>query len=211
MGGGQRPAARTVGGGRMMVEASTCVAFPATEPPFPEALAVAERIEAGVFRATYGESAEDLGCYYAEHLLQTQIVLVRDGGWAGMMRLGLPGPRTSLSLEDAEAQPFGADVGADLAGEEPVVLLDVLTAAVRSRFRNRRIFERMLDAAARVAREHGCTHLVAMVDRRVLVYLRRRRLHYTLHTGLHDYHGSPATGFVSVETGELRRWLGQAA
>lgn len=194
-----------------MVEASSCVAFPATEPPFPDALAVAERIEAGVFLATYGESAEDLGSYYAEHLPQTKIVLVHDGGWAGMMRLGLPGPRTSLSLEDAVAPPFEADVEAELAGEEPVVLLDVLTAAVRSRFRNRRIFERMLDAAARVAAEHGCTHLVAMADRRVLVYLGRRRLRYTLHTGLHDYYGSPATGFVSVETGELHRWLGDAA
>ncbi|MBC8092401.1 MAG: hypothetical protein H7Y15_10770, partial [Pseudonocardia sp.] len=91
-----------------------CLAFPATEPPFPEARGVAERIEAGVFRATFGESAADLASYYTEHLPQTAFVLAHDDGWAGMMRLGLPGPRTALSLEDAVAPPFDADVEADL-------------------------------------------------------------------------------------------------
>lgn len=190
-----------------MDDPDSCVAFPATAPPFPEALGVAECIEAGVFRATFGESAANLRAYYADHLPQTQIVLVHDGGWAGMMRLGLPGPRRSLSIEDAVAPPFDATPEADLAGDGPVVLLDVLTAAVRSRFRNRRLFERMLAAAVGVADEHGCTHLVAMVDRRVIVYLRRRRLAYVLHSGLHGYYGSGATGFVSVETAVLRHWL----
>lgn len=183
------------------------LAFPATAPPFPEALGVAERIEAGVFRSTFGESAENLRSYYTDHLPQTQIVLAHDHGWAGMMRLGLPGPRMSLSLEDAVAPPFDATPEADLSGDGPVVLMDVLTAAVRSRFRNRRLFERMLLSAVRVADEHGCTHVVGMADRRVLTYLRRRRLPFTLHSGLHRYYGSPATGFGSVETGALRHWL----
>jgi hypothetical protein len=196
---------------RDRVDPESCVAFPATAPPFPEALGVAERIEAAVFRATFGESAENLRSYYADHLPQTQIVLVHDHGWAGMMRLGLPGPRTSLSVEDAVAPPFDATPEADLAGNGPVVLMDVLTAAIRSRFRNRRLFERMLAAAVRVADEHGCTHLVAMTDRRVLTYLRRRRLAYTLHSGLHHYYGSPATGFASVEVAVLRRWLADRA
>lgn len=190
-----------------MTDTVDCIAFPADSPPFPEALGVAERIEAGVFRARFGETAENLCSYYADHLPQTQIVLVHDEGWAGMMRLGLPGPLGSLSLEDAVAPPFEADVLADLAGNEPVVLLDVLTTAVRRRFRNRRIFEHMLRGAAGVAAERGCTHVIAMVDRRVFVYLRRRRLACTLHSGWHDYYGSPATGVVSVETAELRRWL----
>ncbi|MBW0118800.1 hypothetical protein [Pseudonocardia abyssalis] len=190
-----------------MTDTVTCLAFPAGRPPFPEALGVAERIEAGVFRTRFGETAENLRAYYTDHLPQTRIVLVHDGGWAGMMRLGLPGPLASLSLEDSVAPPFEADVLADLAGDEPVVLLDILTTAVRRRFRNRRIFEHMLGAAARVAGEQGCTHVVAMVDRRVYVYLRRRRLACTLHSGWHPYYGSPATGVVSVGTAQLRRWL----
>lgn len=193
-----------------MTDTLDCLAFPATQPPFPEALGVAERIEAGVFRARFGETAENLRSYYAAHLPQTRIVLVRAGGWAGMMRLGLPGPLASLSLEDAGAPPFGVDLRAELAGAAPVVFLDVLTTAVRRRFRNRRIFEQMLRAAVDVAAEHGCTHVIAMVDRRVLVYLRRRRLACTVHSGWHRYYGSPATGVVSVETAELRRWLDRA-
>ena len=188
---------------------SVCLTFPAATPPFPEARGVAEQIEAGVFRATFGESAADLASYYTEHLPQTAFVLAHNDGWAGMMRLGLPGPRTALSLEDAVAPPFDADVEAELAATtgRPVVLLDVLTAAIRSRFRNRRIFELMIGAATRTATQHGCTHLVAMTDRRVLAYLRRRRLPLTLHSALHRYYGSPATAVASVEVAALDRWL----
>lgn len=118
-----------------------------------------------------------------------------------------PGPLASLSVEDAEAPPFGVDLRAGPAGSAPVVFLDVLTTAVRRRFRNRRIFEQMLRAAVDVAAERGCTHVIAMVDRRVLVHLRRRRLACTLHSGWQRHHGSPATGVVSVETAGLRRWL----
>lgn len=202
---------RWTGGLGMVRRPVSCIAFPATAPPFPEALGVAERIEAGVFRATFGESADDLRSYYSDHRPQTQIVLAHDDGWAGMMRLGLPGPRMSLSLEDAVAPPFDATPKADLADDGPAVLLDVLTAAVRSRFRNRRLFERMLGVAARVADEHGCTHVVGMVDRRVLTYLRHRRLPLTLHSDLHHYYGSPATGFCSVGTAALRHWLAEGA
>lgn len=190
-----------------MTDAVDCHAFPADRPPFPDALGVAERIEAGVFRDRFGETAENLRAYYAAHLPQTQIVLVHDDGWAGMMRLGLPGPLASLSLEDAVSPPFEADVLADLAGDGPVVLMDVLTTAVRRRFRNRRVFEHLLRAAAGVAAGRGCTHVIAMVDRRVYVYLRRRRLACTRHSGWHHYYGSPATAVVSVGTAELRRWL----
>lgn len=191
-----------------------CLTFPAGEPPFPGARDVAERIEAGVFRSRFGETSAALASYYTDHLPQTAFVLAHDDGWAGMMRLGLPGPRTALSLEDAVAPPFDTDVETDLAARsgEPVVLLDVLTAAIRSRFRNRRIFERMVGATARTAAEHRCTHVVAMADRRVLAYFRTRRLPYTLHSDLHHYYGSPATGVASVEVAELDRWLaGRAA
>lgn len=190
-----------------------CLRFPAGKPPFPDARGVAERIEAGVFRATFGESAAALASYYTDHLPQTVFVLAHDDGWAGMMRLGLPGPRPALSLEDAVAPPFAADVEAELAARStaPVVLLDVLTVAIRSRFRNRRIFEQMVGATVRTASEHRCTHVVAMADRRVLAYFRSRRLPYTLHSDLHRYYGSPATGVASVEVGLLDRWLADRA
>jgi hypothetical protein len=166
-----------------------------------------------VFRARFGESAASLASYYVDHLPQTVFVLVHDDGWAGMMRLGLPGPRPALSLEDAVSPPFDADVEADLAARsaEPVVVLDVLTAAIRSRFRNRRIFEQLLAATVRTAAEHRCTHVVAMADRRVLGFFRTRRLPYTLHSDLHHYYGSPATGVASVELGLLDRWLADRA
>lgn len=190
----------------------SCLVFRATAPPFPEALGVAERIEAAVFGRSFGETAQDLRGYYAGHLPQTAIVLAHDDGWAGMMRLGLPGPRESLSLEDTAAPPFDADVPGDLAGPggAPVVLMDVLTAAIRRHFRNRRIFERMLVTAVAVAAENRCTHVVGMLDLRVLAYLRRRRLAYRLHSGLHGYYGSTATGIASVEVAVLRRWIDAA-
>lgn len=190
----------------------SCLVFRATAPPFPEALGVAERIEAAVFGRAFGETAQNLRGYYADHLAQTAIVLAHDDGWAGMMRLGLPGPRVSLSLEDAAAHPFDADVPGDLggAGASPVVLMDVLTAAIRRHFRNRRIFERMLGTAVAVAGENHCTHVVGMLDLRVLAYLRRRRLAFRLHSGLHHYYGSPATGIASVEVAVLQRWVDAA-
>ncbi len=181
--------------------------FTAESPPFPEAVAVTERIEAGVFRATFGESAENLRSYYADHLAQTVFVLVREGdaadtGWAGMMRLGLPGPRPSLSLEDAVAPPFSVPPvpGADRP-------LDILTAAVRSRFRRRGLAEVLLAAAVAVAREHGCSLLVAMVDHRVIGFAARHGIPHTVHSGLHPYYGSSATGLLSLPLGETAAWL----
>jgi GNAT superfamily N-acetyltransferase len=155
-----------------------------------------------VFRATFGESAAALRSYYVAHLPQTVFVLVHDGGWAAMMRLGVPGPDGSLSLDDALAPPFGVRPG-DVAGP----LLDVLTAAVRSRFRSRGLFEALLGAAAEVAREHGCARVAAMTDRRVLAYVRYRGLPVVAHSGLHPYYGSPATAFVSADTAALASWV----
>lgn len=179
--------------------------FTPDDPPFPEARGAAERIEAGVFRATFGESAQALRSYYDEHLPQTVFVLVDDGGWAGMLRLGVPGPRPSLSLEDALAPPFS--VPPELAD---VPMVDVLTAAVRTRFRSRGLFEELLGAAAGVAAERRCARLGAMTDHRVLAYLRYRGLPVELHSGLHPYYGSPATGFVSVAATDLTAWLPRA-
>jgi GNAT superfamily N-acetyltransferase len=184
-----------------MSSARSVLVFPAPAPPFPGAVAVAERIEAGVFRATFGEQAAALRSYYAAHLPQTVFVLVHDGGWAGMLRLGVPGRDGSLSLADALRPPFAVR-----AGEVPGPLLDVLTAAVRRRFRSRGVFEDLLGAAARVAHEHGCVRVGAMTDRRVLAYVRYRGLPVAVHSGLHPYYGSPATGFVSADPAALASW-----
>ena len=179
--------------------------FTHDDPPFPEARGAAERIEAGVFRATFGESARALRSYYDDHLPQTVFVLVDDDGWAGMLRLGVPGPLPSPSLEDAVAPPFSAPP--ELAD---VPMVDVLTAAVRTRFRSRGLFEELLAAAADVAAEHRCARLGAMTDHRVLAYLRHRGLPVALHTGVHPYYGSPATAFVSVTSTDLADWLPRA-
>ena len=62
---------------------------------------MAAEIEAEVFGSSFGESAENLRGYYGSHIDQTAFVLVGREMWSGMMRVGLPGPRQSLSVEDA--------------------------------------------------------------------------------------------------------------
>ncbi len=189
--------------------APACLTFPASAPPFDGAREAAEEIEAEVFGASFGESAENLRRYYDGHLHQTAFVLVGDGTWSGMMRVGLPGPRPSLSVEDALAPPFGVDLETQLAADQagPAVLLDVLTAAVRAGHRNQGVFGPMLAALIGLAAEHACTHLVAMVDTRLVEALRAGGLPGTVHSGPQPYYGSTATAVTSVRTGALRTWL----
>jgi len=189
--------------------AADCLTFTASAPPFDGARATAEQIEAEVFLTSFGETVDNLRRYYDEHLDQTVFVLAGQGGWSGMMRIGLPGPRSSLSVEDAAGPPFGVDLAAELAGDQagPAVLLDLLTAAVRAPDRNRGILGPLLAAAVRLAGEHACTHLVAMVDGRLVQVLRAGGLPGTVHSDLHPYYGSPGTAVTSVPVAALRGWL----
>lgn len=184
-----------------------CVGFPGDQPAWDRERRVAEEIEAETFGRSFGETAENLSAYYAEHLSQTRFVLAREVGWVGMLRLGLPGRLPSLSEEDAVLPPFDADLATAL-GPSPR-LLDILTAAVVPRARVRGIFERMLAAAHRIAVEHHCTHLLGMVDHRLVAYLRLRGLKLGIHSGEHPYYGSPATQVISVPPDELERWLNE--
>lgn len=183
--------------------------FPAALPPFAGAREAAEAIEAEVFGSSFGESVENLRRYYDGHLDQTAFVLVGAERWSGMMRIGLPGPRPSLSVEDAAAPPFGVDLDAELAADQagPAVTLDVLTAAVLRSHRSQGIFGLMLAALVGLAAEHACTHVVAMADRRLVEGLQAGGLPGTVHSGLHPYYGSAATAVTSVRTGALRTWL----
>jgi hypothetical protein len=101
-------------------------------------------------QALFGESAEARHSYYDGHAEQTAFVLARvppdedervAPDRAGMMRLGLPGPLSSLSAEDAAGPPFDVDLATELAAAdgEPVVVLDVLTTAIVTGHRNRRL------------------------------------------------------------------------
>lgn len=186
-----------------------CIAFAATDPPFPGAREHAEQIEAAVFGTSYGETAEALRSYYAEYDAQMYFVLARDGDWAGMLRLGVPGPLASLSAEDAAAPPFEVDLAADLSAthDAPVVLLDVLTAAVQAGRGHSGLFERMLVAAVDVAERHACTHVIAMIDSLVIAYFAARGVTFTVHTAAHPYYGSRATAVVSIPAVVLRDWL----
>jgi hypothetical protein len=187
----------------------SCIAFPATAPPFPGAREQAERIEAEVFRTSYGETAEALRSYYAHYDDQMYFVLARDGDWAGMLRLGVPGSLASLSAEDAAAPPFDVDLTAVLAADHggPVTLLDVLTAAVQAGRSHSGIFERMLVAAVDVADGHTCTHIIAMIDSLVIAYFASRGVTFTVHTAAHPYYGSPGSAAVSIPVAVLRAWL----
>lgn len=178
------------------------------DPHWDDTRTIAEGIEAAVFDHSFGETAEVLRGYYDEHLPQTAFVIAREHEWAGMMRLGLPGPRTSLSLDDAERPPFEVDVLAELGADgTTVVPLDVLTTAVVPRYRARGTFERMLVAAVDLAVECSCTHLVAMLDHHVLSSLRLRKVPGRLHSGRHPYYGSAATVMTSTAVADLRAWL----
>lgn len=181
-----------------------CLTFTASAPPFDGARAAAEQIEAEVFLASFGESADKLRRYYDGHLDQTAFVLAGQDGWSGMMRVGVPGPRPSLTAEDAARPPFDVDLEAELGS---AVLLDVLTAAVRTPDRNQGTLGPMLAAAVRLAREHACTHLVAMVDGGLVEVLRAGGLPGTVHSDLHPYYGSPATAVTSIPVTALRGWL----
>lgn len=193
----------------MSSRVTSSLTFAATAPPFEGAREVAELIEADVFLASFGESAENLRRYYDDHLDQTVFVLVGHEGWSAMMRLGVPGPRPSLSVEDAGAAPFDVDLEAELAVDQPgpPVVLDVLTAAVHPAHRSAGYLGPMLAAAARLAREQACTHLVAMVDSGLIEVLRAGGLPGTVHSDLHPYYGSPATAVTSITVAALGGWL----
>jgi hypothetical protein len=186
-----------------------CIAFAATAEPFPGAREQAEQIEAAVFRTSYGETAEAMRSYYAGYDAQMWFVLAGDGDWAGMLRLGVPGPLVSLSAEDAAAPPFDVDLVAALAAghDGPVVLLDVLTAAVQAGRGHSGLFERMLVAAVGVAADHACTHVIAMVDKLVIAYFASRGVTFAVHSAAHPYYGSAATAPVSIPVAVLREWL----
>jgi hypothetical protein len=168
---------------------------------------VAEGIEAAVFGSSFGESAENLRGYYDGHLDQMAFVLVDPH--LGMMRVGVPGPLPSLSVEDAAAAPFGSDLAVALAADQPgpAVLLDVLTAAVLPGHRHQGTLGPMLVALADLARAHACTHLVATTDGRLVELLRAGGLPGTVHSGLHPYYGSEATAVTSVRLEALDGWL----
>ena len=187
----------------------SCIAFAATAEPFPGARGQAEQIEAAVFRTSYGETAEALRSYYAGYDEQMWFVLARDGDWAGMLRLGVPGPLVSLSAEDAAAAPYGVDLVAVLTADHdgPVVLLDVLTAAVQAGRNHSGLFELMLLAALDVADDHACTHLIAMIDTMVIAYFASRGAMFTVHTEAHPYYGSPGSAAVSIPVAVLRALL----
>ncbi len=187
----------------------SCIAFAATAPPFPGAREQAEQIEAEVFRTSYGETADAMRSYYAGHDEQMWFVLARDGDWAGMLRLGLPGPLASLSAQDAAAPPFDVDLVSVLEADhgDRVVLLDVLTAAVHAGRGHSGLFERMLVAALDVADDHACTHVVAMIDSLVIAYFASRGATFTVHAAAHPYYGSPASAPVSIPARVLRDWL----
>jgi hypothetical protein len=187
----------------------SCITFAATAEPFPGARAEAEKIEASIFRTSFGETAEALRSYYADHDAQMYFVLARDGDWAGMLRLGVPGPLVSLSAEDAAAPPFDVDLIAVLSAGHggPVVVLDVLTAAVQAGRGHSGLFERMLDAAVDVAVDHACTHIIAMVDSLVIAYFASRGVTFTVHAAAHPYYGSPASAPISIPVDVLGEWL----
>jgi hypothetical protein len=187
-----------------VVEAITAAAG---DPGFPRARAVAERVEAEVFGRAFGETPEALRGYYEDHLPQTVFVVVRDRGeWAAAARLAVPGPLVSLTLEDAAVPPFEADVPGDL-GVGADRLLDILTAGVRPGHRARRLVEAMAAATVDVARSHGCSHLIGMVDRRLHGYLRRRGMPPRRHASWHPYFGSPATTVASGAVADVAAWL----
>ncbi len=187
----------------------SCTAFAAVAEPFPGAREQAEQIEAGVFRTSYGETAEALRSYYADYDEQMYFVLARDGDWIGMLRLGVPGVLPSLSAEDAATPPFGVDLQAVLSADHggPVIFLDVLTAAVQAGCAHSGLFERMLQAALDVADDHACTHIVAMIDSLVIVYFASRGVTFTVHTAAHPYYGSRSSAAVSIPVAVLRAWL----
>jgi hypothetical protein len=187
----------------------SCIVFAATAEPFPGAREQSEQIEAAVFRTSYGETAEALRSYYAHYDEQMYFVLAREGDWAGMLRLGVPGPLPSLSAEDAAAPPFDVELVAVLSADHggPVVLLDVLTAAVQAGRGHSGLFERMLLAAIDVAGDHACTHIVAMIDSLVIAYFASRGVTFTVHTAAHPYYGSRSSAAVSIPVPVLRAWL----
>lgn len=192
-----------------MTTTGECVVAGFGDRAFPEVRAAAEQIEADVFGRAFGETAEALRGYYDAYLPQTVFVLVRDGTtWAGMVRLALPGPLISLTLEDAVAPPFLADVPA-ATGIRDSRMLDVLTAGVLPRHRARRLVEQLAAAVAPVAREHDCSHLIGMVDRRLYGYLRLRRLRLQRHASWHPYYGSPATTVASAAVADVEGWIGR--
>jgi hypothetical protein len=187
----------------------SCIAFAATAEPFPGARGQAEQIEAGVFRTSYGETADALRSYYAHYDEQMHFVLAREGEWAGMLRLGVPGILPSLSAEDAATPPFEVDLVAVLSADHggPVALLDVLTAAVQAGRGHSGLFERMLLAALDVADDHACTHIIAMIDSLVIAYFASRGATFTVHTAAHPYYGSRGSAAVSIPVPVLRAWL----
>lgn len=189
----------------------SCFAFAATDPPFPGAREQAEQIEGAVFHTAYGETAEALRSYYGHYDEQMYFVLASEGDWAGMLRLGVPGPLASLSAEDAVAPPFDVDLVAVLTADHggPVVLLDVLTAAVQAGRSHSGLFERMLVAAVDVADDHGCTHVIAMIDSLVIAYFASRGVTFTVHAAAHPYYGSRASAPVSIPVAVLRAFLTQ--
>lgn len=133
-------------------------------------------LEAAVFLEAFGNTANDLAQEYASYVpRQTRFLAALAPSIVGVMRLILPGPLQQKTLVDLEKAPFWIPSRDSIAayGVDAARVLDVATVAVAKPWRGSGAFEALALAAVGVARREELTHMTAIIDERLLLYLSR--------------------------------------
>jgi len=158
-----------------------------------ELIEAATALEAEVFFSAFHNTASDLQREYGQYFpAQTRFLVALAPDVVGMMRLILPGRIRQKTLVDLEEPPFRVPVGDDVRvyGASESTILDIATVAIRRSWRGSGAFEALAARAVEIAHESDLLYLTAIIDERLLQYLRRRSVTFVQLAAPAPYLGS---------------------
>ena len=132
-------------------------------------------LEAAVFGEKFSNTREQLAEEYGPLWPQTWFLTCHlDDALVGVARLVVPGQVRQKSLADAAKPPFEVIVDEGLAqiGVASGEVLDVVTIAIDKQYRGEGLLWPMLEQIYYLAVENHCSHIIAIIDVRVLEYIR---------------------------------------